>query len=246
MARLEDRFVVASGSIVGREHVRLHRNNQDGLSVRGTDECIVAVVTDGCSSGRSSEVGARLGAAWLAEWCPLYWRMEPDAECFCRAVALGLAGFLADLGRGLGAGAEQESWRRIVNDHLLFTLLVAVVGRERSLVFGIGDGVFSVNGKASVLEAGPGNAPPYLAYRLVGKAVEPCIHHCGPTEEIKTLLVGTDGLAELEGQLEDLEAEARYEKNPSLLHKRLVMLSEGGHLLQDDATAAVIRRRALR
>jgi hypothetical protein len=243
MSGTGDLFVAAAGSIVGREHVRLHRNNQDGTAVRVTKECIVAAVTDGCSSGRSSEVGARLGAAWLAEWCPRLWALEPEATCFCRAAALYLAGFLADLGRSLTP--SQESWRRIVNDYLLFTFLVAVVGRERTLVFGLGDGVYSVNGKTTVLDAGADNTPPYLGYRLVGRRIEPLVHHSGPTEEIETLLVGTDGLAELGGRLQELELDPRYEKNPSLLHKRLVLLGEDSRLLRDDATAVLIRRRGL-
>jgi len=244
METLDATFAVASGSIAGREHVRLHRNNQDGVALRVTDEHVVVVVTDGCSSGPSSEVGARLGAAWLAEHCGRLWSLEPDEENLCRAAARGLTEFLAGVARSLCA--RPETWKPTVNDHLLFTFLVALIGPRRALVFGLGDGLVSVNGKTITLDAGPENAPPYLAYRLVGAWPEPEIHHSGPADAIDTLLIATDGLHELTRRpdlLEALENDPRYEKNPSLLHKRLVLLSQTPGLLQDDATAALIRRR---
>src|SRR5688500_2517928 len=65
-------FVAAAGSIVGRDHVRVHKNNQDGFAIAGHGEILVAAVTDGCGSSKFSEVGARLAAAWLARCAPTY------------------------------------------------------------------------------------------------------------------------------------------------------------------------------
>jgi len=67
-----NKFFVAAGTIIGREHVRLGKNNQDKVIVSVRDDSIVAVVTDGCGSGNSSEVGAALIATWLGTWLPLY------------------------------------------------------------------------------------------------------------------------------------------------------------------------------
>ena len=60
-------FEVAGGSVTGTAHGRAGRNNQDAWAVRSGPEGGVAIVADGCGSGESSEVGARLGAALLAE-----------------------------------------------------------------------------------------------------------------------------------------------------------------------------------
>ena len=49
---------------VGRDHVRVGRNNQDGVFATRD----VVVVTDGCGSQPHSEVGAQLGARFLGEW----------------------------------------------------------------------------------------------------------------------------------------------------------------------------------
>jgi hypothetical protein len=262
MGTLAEEFCVAAGTIAGGEHVRLHRNNQDGVALAVADDCIVAAVTDGCSSGASSEVGARLGARWLAEWVPEYRRLEKDDQGLCAVAAEGLTGYLGMLGRGLRP--DPGRWLETVNDFLLFTFLVAVIDPERTLVFGLGDGVWSVNGRCTVLDPGPGNAPPYLAYRLAGSALseggarrlEPVLHHAGPTWALRSLLIGTDGVADLAGRAlealddgslpggpEQFERDPRYGRNPSLLQKRLVVLGERNRRLRDDTTMVLVRRR---
>src|SRR5256885_1414853 len=59
-------FMTMAGSVTGREHRRALRDGQDGFAIVARPRLTAAIVTDGCSSGKMSEVGARLGAAWLA------------------------------------------------------------------------------------------------------------------------------------------------------------------------------------
>ena len=59
-------FQVAGGSVTGRAHAVLGRGNQDAFAWVDDDGVLVAVVCDGCSSGRHSEVGAHLGARLVA------------------------------------------------------------------------------------------------------------------------------------------------------------------------------------
>jgi len=63
---LPENLQIVGGSIIGNEHVRLSRNNQDAWVVRQDEDRAVATVSDGCGSGRFSEVGARVGANLLA------------------------------------------------------------------------------------------------------------------------------------------------------------------------------------
>jgi serine/threonine protein phosphatase PrpC len=58
---------VATGSVVGRDHGRTGKNNQDALAYVPLQEGIVAVVCDGCGSQPHSEVGAQLGAQLLTQ-----------------------------------------------------------------------------------------------------------------------------------------------------------------------------------
>src|SRR3989344_5896211 len=57
-----DLFEIATGTIIGSEHKRLGKNNQDASHTTVSPEALIAVVTDGCSASRHSEVGANIGA----------------------------------------------------------------------------------------------------------------------------------------------------------------------------------------
>lgn len=257
---LDDEFFVTAGSVVGREHVRLHKNNQDGVALSMAPDLIVAAVTDGCSSGKHSEVGARLAATWLARWVPAFARGEP--RDLANEVSRELVGWIgAMLGR---LAPPPRDAGALVSQFFLFTYLVAVIRPDRTLVFGEGDGVVSVNGDARVLDPGPDNAPRYPAYACVpgegldatARAAGPSLYHDGPTGDLRTLAIGTDGVADLiagageplpdgqlPGGLEQFETQDRFVRNPCLVHKRLVVLGDGHARLRDDTTLALVRRR---
>src|SRR5258706_10945162 len=52
----------ASAAVSGSRHLRVGRNGQDAAATWVGDGAGAIVVCDGCGSGASSEVGARLGA----------------------------------------------------------------------------------------------------------------------------------------------------------------------------------------
>jgi Protein phosphatase 2C len=252
---MEAHFDLFGGSARGGEHARLHRNNQDGIALFTSDELIVAAVTDGCSSGRGSEVGARYAAEWIVR------RVCADRDPE-RREPITLTRDLTECVRGLAHGlrANGEDARGALHDFFLFTFLVAIVEPQVTTVFGVGDGVVSINGRVTVLDAGPENAPDYVAYGVLGKqAREPVIHHQGPTANITSLVIGTDGVLDLiartgetladgtqVGGLAAIENDDRYVRNGSLLQKRLVTLGEVHGRLRDDTSLAVLRRRVER
>jgi Protein phosphatase 2C len=230
-----DEFVVAVGSVTGREHTRLHRNNQDGLAARVEPERILTAVCDGCSGGRSSEVGARLGAAWIVASLPRILADRPDEAELASALADDLLDYLRQIAAGLGGSPE------VVRDYLLFTFLAAVIEPDRALVIGLGDGLFAADGERRVIDPGPDNAPPYLAYRLVDPALltappdlTPRLHLRAGT--LDSLVLATDGAAALSpGELDH----PLYARNPSLLQKRL---NAAERRLGDDTSLVLVRR----
>lgn len=242
MSTLSTAFVALGGGVAGREHRRALRDGQDGVAVVGAEHVVAGIVTDGCSSGRTSEIGARLGAAWLAVLIAEHFRdvrSEEAAQAAACSVTVDLLARLELLARSLDADAQVRS--ALVGDALLFTFLAAVVTPSVAVIFGIGDGVVVVEREISVLDPGPDNAPPYIAYGLLGAPLAPRVHFVGPTAGVGLLAVATDGLA-AETSLPALAADPRLARNPSLLRKRLVVLSDEGHFA-DDATVAVVRRR---
>jgi len=235
-------ILVSAGTVPGREHTRLSRNNQDGLAIRAHNNRLVAVITDGCSSGTFSEVGARLGAAWLA-----------DAALHTDSPAAALDTLLTRLDTLAPTGDARVPF---VADYLLFTALVAIVTPDRALIYGLGDGLCAIRtptGAAlSALDAGPDNAPPYLGYRLLDPTalarfdgeLSPVVHSDGPAD-FDALLIGSDGLSDLPPEaLLDLLTAPAHGRNASLLQKRLNALGPRKGQLPDDTTAVLLRSRS--
>ncbi|WP_428265327.1 protein phosphatase 2C domain-containing protein [Haliangium sp.] len=219
---LIERFDIAGGSVIGHEHRRLGRNNQDAMAWYADAGVIVAVVADGCGSSRHSEVGARLGARLMvAALARLVGAGGLDAgisnasqtasevaagqgtDSAGAAVALvtqardEVLGHLRGLARVMAGSLAQT-----VSDYFLFTLVGAAMTPARCLVFSMGDGVIVVNGAAIPLGPFPGNQPPYPAYALLdGDAVDapaaPRVHALMPTAALDSLVLATDGAEEL-------------------------------------------------
>ena len=201
------------------------------------------IVTDGCSSGRTSEVGARLGAAWLVELLSRGFAGADPAEA-ARDVTRALVRRLRVVARSMSARGGIDP--QVVGDMLLFGFLAAVVTPESAIVFGVGDGIVWVDGRTTRIDPGPENAPTYPAYALLGATIAPHILHLGAADELDTVAIATDGADELlapdaDPTLEMLVSDDRLLANPSLLRKRLVVLSDRGQF-QDDATIAIVRR----
>jgi len=235
-------FEVAAGSVTGRDHAGSGRNNQDAVCWSSTPAATVAVVSDGCGSGRHSELGARLGARLVAAALHRHAAGVRDAAGAGRAlesVRRDVLATLADVARHMGGPLAS-----VVGDHLLFTVLGAAVTADTAFVFAMGDGVAAVNGAVEVLSC-PGNAPPYLAYGLAGllpqdeDAPRFQLLRLLPAAGLEALLLGSDGAAallqaaegslpgrsEAVGALRQFWEDDRHFRNPASLGRRLAMIN---------------------
>jgi len=273
-------FEVAGGSVRGTRHRHGDVNAQDALYWETRGGLSALAVTDGCSSGRHSEVGAKLGARFLAEAFFMEcaggepagaasWGSDPSA--FLERVHRRLFGLFLGVVGGMG-GRSRET----LLDWLLFAAVAAFRTPEHTLVACFGDGVAALNGEVRVVEA-EDNRPRYPMYGVMGDP-EPVIACPGeplwdvPTAEVETLLLGTDGVADLiaaeartlpgtgerVGGLAQFWSEDRYFRNPDAVRRRLARINrdhqriewearrlhrENG-LLPDDTTLLVLRRAA--
>lgn len=225
------------GSVTGLEHVRLGRNNQDAAAVFSAGGVTSLVVADGCSSSPRSEVGARLGAMFLAR--ALVERKAMDAAAV-NAACDAMLGWLAGVADALGPRTE------VVGELLLFGFLAAVSDGERVVVCGAGDGLFHAGGRLHVLEPDEGNAPDYLAYRLVPcadlarpAAPDVRVHYVGALERV---VLATDGALPIRDGLEALGAKAFEGASPHGLTRALTVLAQRERTLFDDTTLAVLER----
>jgi hypothetical protein len=249
-------FELAAATVLGREHARAGRNNQDALWARASEHGLAAVVADGCGSGAQSELGAQLGARRAVEGAlSLLGQVPIDSPEFLQRLGADVLCFLQALSGQLGERAIAEAF--------LFTLVGAVVTPEHTLVFSAGDGLWALNGEVHRLGPFPGNAPPYLAYGLLKPgAVALKANALRPTPEVDSLLLGTDGVSDLAGlaevgPLSQFWSEDLYFSNPDALRRRLALLNRESvradfparrlvrvpGLLTDDTTLVVLRRR---
>jgi len=273
-------FEFAAGSIAGRSHRIAGRNNQDTCCRLEATDCSVAVVCDGCGSGEHSEVGAKLGAPLVARAVLRHAQAHLQTSCgqapgplpFClwesahRDVLDRISVLAANMGDSLSC---------TINDYFLFTVVGVLITPLSTACFALGDGVIVVNDEEIPLGMFPGNAPPYLAYGLVESSLEVTdaellrfqIHRSLPTAELRSFLIGTDGVQDLMkaaarnlpgktesvGPLRQFWQEDRYFANPDMIRRRLAAVNrdvvstdnarkEAG-LLRDDTTLIVGRRK---
>lgn len=217
-----------AASHIGREHVRIGRNNQDGVFSSRR----VVVVTDGCSSQPQSEVGAQLGARFLGQWLTAH--PELSADLPARAT-LALTDYLVNAVAPFGAEGEQ-----VLERAFLFTFLAAIHSGEQAMIFGLGDGAFLVDDALVRLDPGPENAPPYCAYRLTnaGSRPESRLHFFGEARRVGVMTDGLEPLAPARvlALFDDSEA---LRRNPLTLQRRLNVLAQAERF-PDDATLALV------
>lgn len=236
---------VASASVIGARHQRAGRNGQDAAIALTGDGIAVAVVCDGCSSGASSEVGARLGARLFAEI--LLAKLATGCvreRSVWEEVRAEVARTLAHVVGGAIVDAEA------VHATLLFTIVAAAVTRDGAAVWALGDGAYGCDGAVEILGPFADNAPPYLAYDLIGSAQA---SHFAVLEGAKRIVVATDGIADLEHDF-GVFADPAFVAHPDRLRRRLVQLAQHDEridwaaqrvvrtpaLLQDDCAIAII------
>ena len=240
----------ASAAVTGARHGRIPRNGQDAAASWVSDGAGAIVVCDGCGSGASSEVGARLGAQLVigAIAARLVRGERPSALWGgVRAQVVAVLGQLVEAMPGDRAA--------VVRDHFLFTIVAAAVAGGEACVWAIGDGGYALGGRACVLGPFADNQPPYLAYELLGMAQVAHLDAGDAREGSRgSVMVATDGAAEL-----GLAAlvDARTLSHPDGLRRRLAVLARGGEridwdarrivrtpaALQDDGAVAVLRWR---
>lgn len=254
-------FEVAEGSIVGRDHVLAHKNNQDGKACLVGKNTIIGVVCDGCGSSDYSDVGAKMGAQFvayrLANLLQSYaWPADGD---LWENLRVDIISHFRQL-----AASMDSSLSRAVNDYFLFTILGWVVTSEMAIIFGIGDGLYFLNGK--LVQLGPflRNEPPYINYGITGSSLDPellrfKLHEIMPITDLETLLVGVDGVGdlinvrnlkipgreELVGPIEQFWTEDRYFLNPFNVARRLNVINPPVPKVKNGPGGLIIRESGL-
>ncbi len=240
----------AAGVVTGARHLRTARNGQDAAAVVVADEVAVAVVCDGCSSGPSSEVGARIGARLFA--AAIDRRLRAGAAASDPRVWSDARVELAGVIRALvtDAGAIDAT---ALHEQFLFTIVAVAMTRDDAAVWALGDGAYIVDGQLHRLGPFADNEPPYLGYDLLDD-VRPA-HFDALPASVRTIAVATDGVFDLGYAYADLVA-PRFVEHADALRRQLARLARSEDTidwseqriirvpapLQDDCAIAIVRR----
>ncbi len=213
---------VIGAAVTGARHLRTQRNGQDAVATWRDGDAACVVVCDGCGSGPSSEVGARLGAQLFVAAVAAH--VEHGLEA-CMAIAR------AEVARAIGALIERMPGAAL-HDHFLFTVIAAASVGSDAIVYAIGDGAYAIDGQTHVLGPFADNQPPYLAYDLTGDG-RPA-HVARATCE--SIVVATDGAELLD--LAEFRA-PRFAAHPDALRRHLALLARTPETLDWDARRIV-------
>lgn len=244
---MKDIFEIAAGSVAGRMHRKIGKNNQDAYGYVMLDDLIIGAVCDGCGSGKKSEFGSELLAASVlkrAAECSPYYKGEKsvDRDLFWQMLE---AKVLADMGAGFELiGPNKDN----LHNYFLAALLGFIINPRGASIFSIGDGLAWLNG--SLVKSGEfaGNAPPYLSYRLLPEKEIPFNRESLSfdiigeieTEKLETLMIATDGAddllknqgKEIPGKTEKVGEISQWWENginfsnPDMVRRRLSLISQ--------------------
>ena len=264
-----NKWEIAGGSVIGKDHLRTFKNNQDAFYWKSSEHALIAVVSDGCGSSPYSEVGAQLGARFIAnQLLELTGGIESFDPVSVMAVLFDRCkNFLKSV------ASQVDSTYKSVNELLLFSIVGCVVRKDLTVIFSIGDGYYdhAQTLLPVILEPQAGNSPSYLSYALFGqdKVGGSGLVPTGFNLEVISgenpdyLLLGSDGILNLIkaeeqvvpgknekiGSLSQFWQEDKYFKNSDEIRRRLTVINRDYKSLDqfgplhDDTTLIVLRKR---
>lgn len=241
--------------IIGADHKMSgrpgSRNCQDACFVETRQGITIGIVSDGCSSGMYSEVGAHFSVNTLAK---MLFSAVARARSFGQEftewerLRLQFLSHVSVVAEGMG-----DSYSSVIKQYFLFSIVGFVITPEGVTIFSVGDGSYFVNGKESKLGPFPKNEPPYIAYGLLNHEIPVFRLVRIAVDDVATLVVGTDGvdyLGETESTISNWVQRDETYNNSDRLRRYLVMHSpekvEHGVIvpskLKDDVAIVIARR----
>ncbi len=227
---------VRSAQIIGRSHLLANKNCQDAL-IKGSLEVhgkkiYYGVICDGCGSGINSEVGARLGAAYLGQQIESLLKSRTSLDKIPHILHKRILGFFKGM-LGQIPFDSASSRNNFIGDNLLFTILGFIYTEDEVIIFAQGDGVLVVNDQVTVRDEN--NQPNYIAYDLVGRQSEFDVFKFAGAL-VSKLAISSDALVDEQ----DFVGELWENSHPFGLQRKVNVLSNEEHRFKDDLSVIVL------
>ncbi|KKQ34706.1 MAG: hypothetical protein US50_C0039G0002 [Candidatus Nomurabacteria bacterium GW2011_GWB1_37_5] len=198
---MKNTFKITGGTVPGTDHTMpgepSWKNNQDAFHLEQNDLMTLGLIADGCSNGEHSEVGSKIAIRLLGQsisrLLPRYLErlneQKGDIEYdFFERVREDLLANIRVLANQMG-----ESLSKIISEYFLFTIVGALITKEQTYFFSLGDGYIVKNGEVERLGPFPNNMPPYLSYSFFDNTSIQFKVRFIETEKIESILLASDG-----------------------------------------------------
>lgn len=242
---MSPKFTVKTGKVIGRSHIFSGRNCQDSLKQSSIEvngqTYLVGWISDGCSEGAYSEVGANLATEFLLRQTLEFIRAGIHLDIISLFLFEDLLAFLKTNlnSQPLFSPREQSVY---VQDFLLFTLVGYIIGPKSTLVMAYGDGLIIINDLVNKRDFN--DESPYPGYLLIDpKYLNPNRHPVSQafdvfsveTQHLKQLAIGSDAWL----QEFDLVSLLWGLKHPNQVQRNMNLWSDEKKLA-DDASIIIV------
>ncbi len=178
---------IISASIIGISHRKLFYNNQDAYKIIHKEDFVVGVVCDGCGSCMNSDIGAKLTAEFVANYCVLNFM---DKKFDGQELAKAVIRFYEDCSNLILAKDN-----RFISDTFFTTIIGFVFSIKQNIVFSSGDGVIVHNNSIEIIDHK--NAPNYLVHNILSHKSYGFKEKIIEDVDFTRLLISTEGIEDL-------------------------------------------------
>ncbi len=235
-------------SVPGQKHIQTMRNNQDGYTIMRSNDFVIGVVCDGCTTTKGyshNEVGARLFPAIIAK-CILQRAIDNEEEI------LGVRFWdmvSQDIISKIGAIAQMIPGKTsdTIKEYLLFTIVGFVVWKDTVIVFHCGDGWYILNNQNISLSDPQRTVQSYIGYNLASiddtsllLSSKIQVAKSLPLSQVEHLVVASDGIADIlkldgklipltkspAGELEEFWKNPKFLISPHLAQNKLMAMNK--------------------
>ena len=234
-------FKLSSAQIIGREHIFKRINCQDKYCAGSinNNEYIFGIIADGCSEGRSSEVGAVLVSTYACKQIAFYLENDFELANIPDNLFTDIKSYLEVLTNITIPYDNHEEKIDFIKNNLLCTIVGFIISSKKGLYFHYGDGKIIINDRIITIDQN--NCPTYIAYHIIDPKylndnILPDAFNVEPLDmaNLEKFAIASDGFEDC------LYRDIWGLNNPRGLQRKFNVWSEQDKHFSDDATIITV------
>lgn len=225
-----------AGRVIGRDHILRAANCQDAFALIERPDALIGVICDGCGEGAQSEVGASLGAAFISAQI----NHLLDEGVVVRDIPTLIYPRVVNFLRAVLEATQPLNPVMFVRDHLLFTVIGAILNEQGGVIFAAGDGLIATDGH--LIRRDEANQPSYIGYHLLDQSVLGGLSLSDHFDCIEVAAGWRQAAVASDGFEPEVLPQMWHKSHPRGVQRLMNALSEREKRFRDDATLIVFER----